>query len=119
MTKTIRFKEKIIYREKYSKNRIINMYEIFLPDHMYFGQNFALSIDTIDQKKCKRPKFLIIHSFVRMIVIFCFYDNHDTYTYTWIHEISRFNSFLNNDSMYRVYNVYYVRSNTFDKLQFC
>lgn len=90
MTKTIRFKEKIIYREKYSKNRIINMYEIFLPDHMYFGQNFALSIDTIDQKKCKRPKFLIIHSFVRMIVIFCFYDNHDTYTYTWIHEISRF-----------------------------
>lgn len=90
MTKTMRFKEKIIYREKYSKNRIINMYEIFLPDHMYFGQNFALSIDTIDQKKCKRPKFLIIHSFVRMIVIFCFYDNHDTYTYTWIHEISRF-----------------------------
>ena len=29
MTKTMRFKKKIIYREKYSKNKIINRYEIF------------------------------------------------------------------------------------------
>lgn len=54
--KTMRFKKKIIYREKYSKNRIINRYEIFLPDYMYFGQNSALLTDryTTSQKKKKK-----------------------------------------------------------------
>lgn len=46
MTKTMRFKKKIIYREKYLKNRIINSYESFLPDYMHFGQNSALLTDT-------------------------------------------------------------------------
>lgn len=54
----MRLKKKIIYREKYSKNRIINRYEIFLPDYMYFGQNSALLTDryTTSQKKKKKKK---------------------------------------------------------------
>lgn len=69
------------------------------------------------KKKCKSPKFLIIRTFVRMIVIFCFYYNHDTYTYTWIHEISRF-AFSTMIQCIE-FTMYYARSNIFDKLQFC
>lgn len=60
MTKTMRFKKKIIYREKYLKNRIINSYESFLPDYMHFGQNSALLTDTYTtgqkKKKMQEPK---------------------------------------------------------------
>lgn len=88
---------------------------------MHFGQNSALLTDTYTtgqkKKKCKSPKFLIIRTFVRMIVIFCFYYNHDTYTYTWIHEISRF-AFSTMIQCIE-FTMYYARSNIFDKLQFC
>lgn len=121
MTKTMRFKKKIIYREKYLKNRIINSYEIFYQITCISGRTLHYwPIHTRlvkKKKKCKSPKFLIIRTFVRMIVIFCFYYNHDTYTYTWIHEISRF-AFSTMIQCIE-FTMYYARSNIFDKLQFC